>query len=133
MGQKLDCSGSLTNDAVVNVKSKAGETFTGKLVEHKITKSQYKNADGSEKNFDIYVFEVVDGTMEFVRKDANKEYMPTDVKEGENVSVFAPSRLHAGLKQAKIGQTIKITYLGLGKKGAKGGNKPHTYECEVIE
>ena len=121
MGKMLACEGgTMSNDVVVNVKSKAGETFIGKLLEHKITKSPYKSADGSPKNFDIYVFEAIGGDMEFVRKDVNKEYKPTNVEEGEKVSVFAPSRLVAGLNQASIGQTLKITYLGLGKKKREG-------------
>src|SRR5258708_37667419 len=131
MGTKI--SSDLTrNDVIVNWKDKAGKTFTGTLVERKAIKSAYKNTDGTDKQMHIFSFKVVDGDMPFIKKDVNKEYVEANVTDGQVVSLFPPSRLLNGLNQITVGQTVKVTYLGLGKKSAKGGNKPHTYDLEVL-
>jgi len=131
MGTKIDCNSSAVSSAVVNVRGAKGQTFTGKLINHKTATAPYKNDDGSDKQMHIFEFIPVDTDMALMRRDANKEYQETEVKEGETVCIFPPTRLLLGLNQVAVGSTVKITYMGLGKAGKRGG-KPHTYELEVL-
>jgi hypothetical protein len=129
MGTKLSTS-SKEGTPVVNVKSVTGQYFVGTLESHKQIDSQYKNEDGTAKKFDIYQFLVEDTDMAIQRKQG-KEYVDADVSVGTEVSIFASTRLNNALRQAKNGDRLKITYLGLGK-ATKFGGKPHQYDVEVL-
>lgn len=130
MGTKLNTS-SGTNTPVVSVKEKKGTYFVGMLKGYRAQESGYKNEKtGADNPYHIYEFGVVDTDMG-VQIKQGKEYVDTDIGENAVVCLFAPTRLHNALKQASMGQTIKITYLGLGK-ATKFGGKPHEYDVEVV-
>lgn len=122
MGRKLSSNGP---SKLVQMKEKEGVTFTGRLLD---TGKEVQMAQGKTK---VFGFEVVDGDVNFVEKDDSGKYKPVDANEGERVAVFAPTLLARSLEQAAVGETIKITYLGLGKK-VKGRNAPHTFDVEVL-
>ena len=92
--------------------------------------SQYKNEDGSAKNYNVYEFAIEDTDMPIQKKDG-KEYIEAEVTAGDSVSVFAPTRLNNALTKANNGDRIKITYMGLGK-ATKFGGKPHEFDVEVL-
>lgn len=131
MGVKLSTrSGS--DSVLVNVKGEKGQYFVGTLLAHKQAKSIYKNEDGSERSFNIYEFKLEDSDMSFVKKDnGSKEYKEVTPAAGDQVSVFAPTRLNNALCQAEVGQKIKFEYLGLVKAGKKGG-KANEYDVEIL-
>lgn len=124
MGTKLNTRGELTNTPVVNVRDKVGQTFTGLLLGHRSVALGY-----GDKN--VYEFEIHDTDMPLQVKRGD-EYVEATVKQNEKVAIFASTRLDFALHQAQPGQTIKITYLGLGKKPKRGGNRPHEYDVEVL-
>lgn len=129
MGKKLSTSGGDTKP-LVNIKETKGQYFIGMLEGHRQIESQYKNEDGTNKKFDIYDFVVEDTDMGFQSK-AGKEYVAVDVEVGASVAIFAPTRLNNALKQATIGDRLRIQYGGLGK-ATKFGAKPHEYNVEVL-
>lgn len=131
MGTKLStASKEIKNTPVVNVRGTKGEYFQGILTGVRTVKSGFQNEDGSDKTQNIYEFTIEDTTMAIVVKEG-KEYIDVDTKEGDTVSMFAPTRLNNALRQATNGMRLKITYLGLGKAAKKGG-RPHEYDVEVI-
>lgn len=129
MGTKLSTS-SGGSSVVVNVRGEKGQYFVGKLLTHKTAKSAYKNEDGTDKQYDIYEFTLEDSDMVFQKKDG-KEYKDVTPEAGATVSIFAPTRLNNALRQAEVGQKIKIEYQGMVKAGKKGG-KAHDFDVEVI-
>lgn len=127
MGTKLNTRPPLDPTPLVNVKGKEGQTFIGKYI-------GVRTVDMSFGPRNVYEFQIQDGDMPtLVKQTGSDDYKDCEVKENEKVAIFAPTRLDTALKQAKPGQTIKITYLGLGKKPKRGGNKPHEYDVEVVE
>ena len=130
MGTKLSTQSNSGSDVVVNVKGEKGQFFVGNLLGHKQAKSQYKNFDGSEKQYDIYQFKLEDSDMDFQKKEG-KEYKDATPVAGDLVTVFAPTRLNNALRQAEVGQKIKFVFLGKVKAGKKGG-QANEYDCEVI-
>lgn len=132
MGTKLSTSSKEFAPTIgVNVRGEEGQFFIGVLTAHKSPPSQYKKQDGSIRNHEVYEFELEDTDMELTVKKGNGYALVKDAEPGTPVAVFAPTRLHNGLSQAKIGDRLSIKYLGLGKAGKMGG-KPHTYEVEII-
>jgi hypothetical protein len=123
MGRTLTTNGP---SKLVQIKEKEGVTFTGVLLN---MGKEVKMAQGKSMVFD---FSVLDGDVNYVEKQENGKYVGVDVNEGERVAVFAPSLLARALAQAQVGEKVKITYLGLGKK-TKGRNAPHTFDVKVID
>lgn len=131
MGTKLStASAELKNSPVVNVRGAKGEYFIGTWVGHKTVANGYKNDKGEEGSHQIYTFTIEDTDMGTQIKQG-KEYIDTEVSEGMEVVLFAPTRLHNALRQAEKGMKLKITYLGKGK-ATKFGGKPHDYEVEIL-
>lgn len=122
MGRKLSSQGA---SKLVQIREKEGLTFTGKLLDNG---KEVKMPMGKSM---VYSFSVIDGDVNYVEKNEKGAYVPTDVVEGEAVNLFAPTLLARALLQASVGDTIKIVYLGLGKK-TKGRNAPHTFDVEVL-
>lgn len=122
MGRKLSGLGS---SIVVNCKETVGSSFTGKMT------ASAREVTAGQAKYQVYEFSVVDTDMNFQKKNDKGEYADVDVKEGEIVSVFAPTSLHKALQQAEVGETIKFVYKGLGAK-KKGKNAPHIFDAEVI-
>lgn len=122
MGNKLStASPDMKKTPLVNVRGEKKSYFIGKLLGVRSVKSAFKNDDGSDKMQNVYEFSVIDTDME----------ISGDAAEGSAVGLFAPTRLNNALRQASIGQSLRITYMGLGKATKRGG-KPHEYEVEVI-
>lgn len=129
MGIKLNTS-SQGNSVTVNVRGVKGQYFVGVLQAHKNAPSTYKKQDGSTRPHEIYEFILEDTDMVLTKK-VGKEYEPVDGATVEACSIFAPTKLHNALSQAKKGDRIRIEYLGLGK-ATKMGGKPHEYDVEVL-
>lgn len=123
MGQKLATQKPLESTPVVNVRGEVGQFMIGKYLGMKTVAMSF-----GPKN--VYEFAIQESTMPILRKEG-KEYVETDVKKGGKVAVFASTRLNYALEQATVGQVLKITYLGLGKKPKRGGNAPHEHEVEI--
>lgn len=118
---KLSTQGNMKKTPIVHVRGEKKSYFVGTLMASRLVKSQFANPDGTEKMQSVYEFAVEDTDME----------VAGDVENGGTVCIFAPTRLNNALRQATVGQRIKITYLGLGK-ATKHGGKPHEYEVEVL-
>lgn len=73
----------------------------------------------------VYQLRVLDANCKFTI-GKGEEVTP---KEGDEVDIFAPTRLATQLSKVPIGEVITIKYLGLGK-GGLGANKPHTFSVE---
>ncbi len=129
MGTKLSTS-SQGSSVLVGIRGEKGSYFVGVFQAHKQATSQYKDEEGNAKMFDIYEFKLEDTDMKLEKKDG-KIYNEVGGVPGMDVALFAPTRLNNALRQAEVGQKIKITYLGLGK-ATKFGGKPHEYEVEVL-
>lgn len=128
MGQKL--STLPPSYPLVNVRGKKGQFFVGRLLDKRSIESKWVTKDGTKKVQEIYEFAVEDTDMETLKKVGPELFEPVDIREGDRVSIFAPSRLANGVRQAAIGQTLRIEYLGQGRT-AQGG-KPHDYSVEVV-
>lgn len=115
---------------VVQVRGEKGQVFKGILKGHKERDSQYVDEEGNPRKQHIYEFSVLDSTMDIQVKEG-KDYKSVDVQQGDTVAIFAPSRLNNALKQAKVEETIEITYLGLGKASGRGG-RAHEYKVVVL-
>lgn len=115
MGTKLsDKVGTFNPTAVLKTKD---AMLKGILNSVREIKTQYGPRS-------VYVFKVLDATCRFSLDKADVE-----PEKGQLVDVIPPSRLAIQLKQAHIGDTLTIKYLGLGE-GGKGRNKPHVFDVE---
>lgn len=122
MGKKLStASPDMEKTPTVHVRGEKGQYFIGALMKHKQVNSKFKDADGNVRLQDLYEFAIEDTDMDITG----------EAEAGATVSIFAPTRLNNALRQAELGQRIKIVYLGVGKATGKGG-KPHTYDVEIL-
>lgn len=89
----------------------------GVLVGYKSQPSGFKNEKTGEDNpYHIYTFKLVETDMDVTIRDASGEDVDVPVSEGDLVAVFAPTRLHNGLRQTENGMKLKFAYLGQPKK-----------------
>lgn len=114
----------------VKLTEQVGSTFKGKLLDSK---------DG--KFGKIYFFSMLDGTAsiklstgekEMVEGEERSVYKEVDVAVGDKVMLVPGSQLKSKLLEAKIGDTIEITYLGK-KVSPKTGYKFGDYKAIVVE
>lgn len=73
----------------------------------------------------VYQLRVLDAECKFTL-GKGEEVTP---KEGDEIDIFAPTRLATQLSKVPVGETVTIKYLGLGK-GGRGANKPYTFSVE---
>ncbi len=123
-------NGSFKPTPTVKLTEKVGSTFKGKLLESKDTK--YGKA---------YIFAILDGTaaikiatdkVEMVEGEERRVYVDVDVKVGDKVFLSPGTQLRSKLAEAKIGETIEITYLGK-KLNQETGRKFGDYKAIVVE
>jgi hypothetical protein len=124
MGRKLT-GNSNTSSVLVQIKEKEGVTFVGKLLD---MGKEVKLKRGKTM---VFTFQAEDGTANYVKKDEKGNYAPAEVKEGEEVSLFAPTVLTKALLKSSVGKRIKITYLGLVQPDS-GGSEYHSFDVEEI-
>lgn len=109
---------------VVGITQKEGGKFVGILADtgKEVQLKRYKKY--------VYNFKIEDTDMSIqIKKD--DEYVDTDVKAGQLVSVFAPTVLRKALMKAEVGQRIQIIYLGK-QEGKDGGADYHGFDVEVL-
>lgn len=122
MGTKInDMVGMADFLATANIRENVGDSITGVLGACRTLKSGY------EKPYVIYTLAVQDANCKFVKN--KKAYEPV---AGENIELFAPTRLQRQLVQVQPGQTVSIKYLGTTKNKSGKGLPGHTFEVEVI-
>jgi hypothetical protein len=122
--------GNFVPTPTVKLTEKVGCTFKGKLLEEKETK--FGKA---------YIFAILDGDapikvatdkVEMIEGEERKVYEDVDVKVGDKVFLSPGTQLRSKLADAKIGETIEITYLGK-KLNKESGYKFGDYKAVVIE
>lgn len=121
---KAPMSGDFKPTPTVSVKEKVGTFFEGKFMSYKELPSQY------EKPWQVYDFELIKTDMPITVKNG-AAYTPAVVIPGENVAIFAPTRLHNILKGILPDTDLRIEYTGMVKAGKKGG-RAHTYKVFAL-
>jgi hypothetical protein len=122
MSEKL--TGKRENNPVVGVIRKLNGYFVGKLLD---TGREVKMRKGKGH---VYSFNIEDTDFSTQIKDKDGKYVEANVTPGMKVSIFAPTVLHGALQQAKIGDRIKLIYLG---KAQGERSDYHNFDVERLD
>lgn len=111
----------------VALTAKVGAIFVGKCLQgRKAIKSSFKDPEtGDFKMRGVYEFAIEDGDMPVQIKVGPKAYAEVKVKVGDKVSLFPPSRLDGALDSVKVGDRVRIKYLGR-------DGQAHMFDAELL-
>jgi hypothetical protein len=123
MGRKLMGNTQFAPSVLIGITEKVEGFFQGTLLDRQMAKTTF-----GEKP--VFKFLLEDTDMP-TRIKQDKEYVATDVKQGQTVSIFAPTLLDKALVQASPNDKIRIVYKGKGN-AKKGRNAPHVFDVEVL-
>lgn len=96
-----------------------GATLTGILSSSRTVKTKFGDKP-------VYALKVLDGDCKFTIGKEKAEAFP---EQGDEVEIMPTTRLARQLAKVNVGETVKITYLGVGKNVR--GNPPHLFDVEV--
>jgi hypothetical protein len=94
-----------------------GSRLVGELVKVREVKTKFGPRP-------VYVFRVEEASCKFFRGD--EEVFP---EVGDQVDVFATTRLARQLSQVPIGSVVEVKYIGRGKP--VNGQAPHLFHVEI--
>lgn len=108
-----------------NKEGKVGAYLVGLLDSHHTAK-----VNGNDQ--EVYSFKLIE-TNGVASKKEGTEYVDTEVKEGELISIFAPTRLARVLATVAAGAEVFIEYKGREPFVTKKGHKvnPHMFDVKA--
>lgn len=109
---------------VVNLRETVGGFFEGALLGGP-REVKMKRGKGI-----VYEFGINDTDLPIQMKGKDGKYTEVTVNAGDKVALFAPTMLARALSGAKIGEVIRITYLG--KAIGQSGTEYHNFNAEVL-
>lgn len=97
--------------------AKIDSYVTGKILEKRQQKSQFKAKDGSDKYQTVYDLSIADTDASILL--SGKE---ASINEGDTVTVFGSKQIDDALTNRKVGEVVTITFKGKLQKKSKGGS-----------
>jgi|SRR5579871_553244 len=116
-------SGQQNSTPIVGLISKVGNYLIGTL------KGGPRIVRLKRGSGQVFEFELLE-TNSPVQKKVGDQYVQVETKQGDTVSVFAPTALAGALKEAKMGEIIQMEYLG--KKLNKAGTEFHGFQVDAL-
>lgn len=124
MGRKLT-GGVIENVPTIGITRKEKGFFVGIL---QGPGKDVKRKVGQGTNH-IWPFTILETNCSVQIQGADKKYAEVNVNLNDKVVIFAPTVLDNALKTAKVGEKVRIDYLGK-KPGPNGAY--HSFDIEVL-